>query len=235
MLFVDFSSAYNTLKRHIMVNKLKDMNVHCDIIALILDFVTYRKQYVNVNGTKSSCLTTNTGAPQGRVLSPILFTLYTSDCTINHSDQRLIKFADDSSIIGLITEDEEAYRKSIDTFVTWCDEHYLLLNVKKTKELIFDFRRMKDPLQPICIKNEEVEVVSTYKYLGVTIDDQLSWIDHTNQVRCKVNKRLYFLRLLNNFHVEERLMALFYKSTIESMVLFPSQAGVEMQGRGTLT
>ena len=123
-------------------------------------------------------------------------------------------------MICLITESEETYCKGIDTFVTWCDEHFLLLNVKKTKELIFNFRKIKDPLQPIRIKNEEVEVVSTYKYLGVTIDDQLSWINHTNQVRSKINKRLYFLRTLNKFHVEEKIMALFYKSTIECTDLF---------------
>ena len=70
-------------------------------------------------------------------------------------------------------------------FTTWCDDHYLLLNVKKTKELLIDFRIKKDPLQPITIKNEVVDTVDSYKYLGVTIDSNLDWHAHSSFVQSK--------------------------------------------------
>ena len=71
--------------------------------------------------------------------------------------------------------DETIYREAVRELVDWCDEHFLELNVTKTEEMIVDFRRKKERVQPLTIKVEEVRQVSTYKYLGTTIDDQLCW------------------------------------------------------------
>ena len=86
-----------------------------------------------------------------------------------------MKFADDTCIQGLIFEEETNYRETIHWFVKWCEEHFLLLNVKKTKEMIIDFRRNKNPLTPVLSNNEEVERVESYKYLGVTLDKASKW------------------------------------------------------------
>ena len=75
------------------------------------------------------------------------------------------------------------------------------------------------PLCPLLVKNEEVEQVDTYKYLGVTIDDKLNWNAHAKTVLKKLNSRLYFLRKLNLFHVEKMLLSLFYKTMLESIML----------------
>ena len=106
-------------------------------------------------------MSTNTGAPQGCVISPVLFTIYTNDCSINSEYTSLIKFADDSTIQGFIKNSEQSYFDSIEYFTNWCDDHYLLLNVKKTKEMIFDFRIKKDPILPVLIKGEVVEIVTS--------------------------------------------------------------------------
>ena len=86
--------------------------------------------------------------------------------------------------------------------------------------LIIDFRIKKSPLFPFLVKNEEVEQVETYKYLGVTIDDKLNWNAHAKTVLKKLNSRLYFLRKLNSFHVEKMLLSLFYKTMLESIMCF---------------
>ena len=64
--------------------------------------------------------------------------------------------------------------------------HFLLLNVKKTKEMIIDFRRNKNPLTPVLINNE-VECVESYKYLGVTLDNVLNWNSHVMTLLKKLN------------------------------------------------
>ena len=76
----------------------------------------------------------------------------------------IIKFADDTTIQGLISSDQDLiqYYNTIANFVQWCKDHHLDLNVKKTKELIVDFRETANPHVSVTIGDEEVENVETY-------------------------------------------------------------------------
>ena len=74
---------------------------------------------VRIGDRTSSVLITNTGTPQGCVLSPLLFSLFTHDCAATHSSNLLVKFADDTTIVGLISDsDESAYREEVDTVIS---------------------------------------------------------------------------------------------------------------------
>ena len=108
IMFYDFSSAFNTIQQHLLIQKLlAHNNVPISILAWILNYLTDRSQYVRItsSGTLSQRLQSNTGAPQDTVLAPFLFTLYTSDCKSCEPSCPLIKFADDTAMIGLITDD----------------------------------------------------------------------------------------------------------------------------------
>ena len=222
ILFVDFSSAFNTIKPNMLLSKLKNFGINSHIISWIGSFLSNRTQYVKLNNITSSIITTNTGAPQGCVLSPILFTIYTNDCQINNEILKLLKFADDSSIQAFLRSiaDEVLYRNYVTDFTKWCEDHNLLLNISKTKELIFDFRTKKEPLMPLEIKGQTVDQVDSYKYLGVTIDNKLSWDEHASLTYKKVNKRMFFLRKLKNFSIDKVLISLFYKAAIQSIITF---------------
>ncbi|KAK0137259.1 hypothetical protein N1851_026544 [Merluccius polli] len=83
-----------------------------------------------------------TGAPQGTVLSPFFFTLYTSDFTHNTSHCHIQKFSDDTAIVGCVSEGNNLeYRTVIRDFVSWNEQNQLQLNTSKTKEMIVNFRR----------------------------------------------------------------------------------------------
>ena len=81
VMFIDFSSAFNTLQPHVIVKTLQELNVPDKWCYWILEFLTNRKQYVRVENVVSSMCTTNTGASQGCVLSPMLFVIYTNSFT----------------------------------------------------------------------------------------------------------------------------------------------------------
>ncbi len=140
MLFIDYSSAFNSIILDILIRKLLHLGFSAHLCNWIMDFLTNHPQCVKLGIHRSSSLTLSTVSPQGCVLSPLLYCLYTFDCTSTHFSNHIIKFADDTTVIGLISGNEEsAYRDEVGKLMLWCSENNLVLNTKKTKELIVDF------------------------------------------------------------------------------------------------
>ncbi|MCI4385498.1 hypothetical protein PGIGA_G00051260 [Pangasianodon gigas] len=155
----------------------------------------------------------------GCVLSPILYTLFTHDCVASHKDNIIVKFADDTAVIGRITgRDEAAYRREVASLVTWCEDNNLTLNTDKTKEMIVDMKKERRTHQPLFIRELEVERVSSFKYLGVHISEDLTWTLNTTQLVKKAQQRLYFLRRLRKFGMSPKILSNFYSCVVESVL-----------------
>ncbi len=136
MLFIDFSSAFNTIIPQQLINKLNLLGLNTSLCNWILDFLTERPQSVRVGHNTSSTTTLSTGAPQGCVLSPLLFTLLTHDCTAKFSSNHIIKFADDTTVVGFISNNDEThYREEVAQLAEWCGTDNLSLNVGKKRRL----------------------------------------------------------------------------------------------------
>eukprot|EP00061_Rhincodon_typus_P013340 g39656.t1 len=81
----------------------------------------------------------------------------------------IYKFADDTTVVGQISNNNESeYKKKIEGLVRWCNENNLSLNVSKTKDLIINFRKKGGEHVPIYISGAEDESVESVKFLGVT-------------------------------------------------------------------
>ena len=101
-----------------------------------------RPQVVRVSNKTSATLILNMGAPQGCVPSSLLFSLFTHDCVAMHDSNTIIIFAGDTTVVGMITDnDETASREEVKDLAVWCQDIHLSLNVSKTEELIVDYRK----------------------------------------------------------------------------------------------
>lgn len=221
MLFIDFSSAFNTIIPDILVRKLADLGLPTHTCHWIKDFLSNRPQSVKLGPHTSTSRTLSIGSPQGCVLSPMLYTLYTTDCRPTHPSNTIVKFADDTTVVGLITRgDESAYRDEVQRLSEWCSANNLVLNTTKTKEIILDFRRLKTDPAPIYINGDRVEMVHTFTFLGTVISADLSWTGNTTAVIKKAQQRLHFLRVLKRDNICQSLLVTFYRSTIESILVY---------------
>ncbi len=130
LLFIDFCSAFNSIQRHQLIKKLQGLQVPSPLIHWIYHFLSNRSQVVNVDNSLSPTVVLNTGAPQGCVLSPFLYILYTNDCQSPFTNIHYFKYADDTAILALLKNSDSNsfldYQRSITYFGTWCDMVYIL-------------------------------------------------------------------------------------------------------------
>ncbi|KAL0157601.1 hypothetical protein M9458_045677 [Cirrhinus mrigala] len=211
ILFVDFSSAFNTIIPTLLQSKLAQLSVPSSICQWITSFLTDRQQLVRLGKFTSHSRTTSTGAPQGCVLSPLLFSLYTNDCTSKDPSVKLLKFADDTTLIGLINDGEMS-------LLTDRSHNNLELNTLKTVEMTVDFRRNPPALPPLTIMDSTVTSVETFRFLGTTLTQNLKWDNHIDLIVKKAQQRLYFLRQLRKFNLPKELLKQFYSAIIESIL-----------------
>ncbi|KAI5085675.1 gastrula zinc finger protein XlCGF28.1-like, partial [Silurus meridionalis] len=192
MLFVDYSSAFNTIIPSTLPLSWRSWDL----------------------------ATLSTGAPQVCVLSPLLYSLYTYDCVATSNSTTIIKFADDTVVVGLINNnDEPAYLQEVKNLERWCQENNLLLNVSKTKELIVDLSTKRErSYQPINISGTPVERVDSFRYLDVHITQDLSCSCHTNTLVKKAWQYLYHLKRSRDFKLPSQVLKTFYTCTIKSVM-----------------
>ena len=232
VLFLDSSSAFNTIQSDILVSKMVQLELNPFLIHWYASFLTKRVQRVKVNTTLSSALTTNVGAPQGCVSSAVLFTLYTdscrteeclSECRTDKPDQYILKYSDDTTLISLLdsSSDPGLHQHRVNKVVEWSDNNALIINTKKTEEIIFG-APLETHRSPISIHGEVINQVCSYKYLGVVVDHLLSWKDQTESLCKKTKQIIYFLRRLRSFGASRRILLLFFTSVIMSVLQYCS-------------
>jgi len=115
---------------------------------------------------------------------------------------------------------EGEYRDLVEAFTDWTKKNCFLPNTPKTKELVVDFRISKTPCKSVCIEEEEMETVQSYKYLGVVLDNKLEWSANIEAVYRRGQSRLVFLRQLRSFNVCSDMLCMFYHTVIESALFY---------------
>jgi Reverse transcriptase (RNA-dependent DNA polymerase) len=233
VLFVDLSKAFDTVSHDILIQKLGRYGFTDESVALIQSYLADRKQYVSVDGTDSDELSISIGVPQGSVLGPLLFLIYINDLV--KILPNVILFADDTALFRkhkffqLLREQLQA---DIDLLDDWLKANKLSLNVAKTKYIVF--KPPEKPLLPeavyFTIRGVQLQKVSSIKYLGLVIDERLSWNEHIKHVSNKISKFIYIFSKAKHYH-DRNVLKLIYTSFVYPHLLY----GIELYGHAGST
>ena len=146
--------------------------------------------------------------------------MLTHDCASRHEGNRLIKFADDTTVMGLIhRNDVSMHREEVKHLQGWCRENNLVLDADKIKEMVINFRRSQPEHAPLS-SGHTVERVENIKFLGVQISQDLSWNKNTSGITKRAQLRLYFLRKLKQASLPISILRTFYSGVVESVLTY---------------
>ena len=222
-VFMDLSKAFDTLDHKILLDKLNYYGIRGVALDWFCNYLSNRRQFVNIDGTSSGQLPISCGVPQGSILGPLLFLIYVNDLATVSKHAITILFADDTNLIyKASTYDELKLIIKSDLFKIsdWFKANKLALNESKTKFIIFHTQYNKPPDNfPIILNNIELERVDNAKFLGVMIQENLMWNTHINYISNKVSKATAILAKLKHY-LPKYALKLIYNSLCLSHISY---------------
>ena len=237
-VFMDLSKAFDTLNHEILLKKLEKYGISNTELNWFQSYLYDRFQCVTYNDKSSRFLKITTGVPQGSILGPLLFLIYINDLP-SVTNLNIIQYADDTCFLipysyTTIDEDVLAQTRMINnelhTIHSWLKANKLSLNIGKTKCMIFHFKQKKILINPnIKIDNKELSFVDQYKFLGLKIDNCLSWNDHINYIANKMSKINGILSKTKHF-LPKHILLMMYNSLILPLINY----GINLWGFGNL-
>ena len=195
VIVMDFAKAFDKVPHKRLLYKLKYYGIDDHTLKWIEDFLTLRTQTVLVDGESSEKIHVTSGVPQGTVLGPILFLVYINDFHeyINHSTLRL--FADDSIIYKTIktTEDAEKLQEDLTAAAKWEKDWLMYFHPDKCSVLQVTTKR--NPISyDYTLHQHILQKETSTKYLGITIQKDLKWNKHIDNISASASKQLNFLK-----------------------------------------
>ena len=229
-IYMDLSKAFDTLDHQILIQKLNYYGIRGTALNWFVSYLSNRKQFVVVNDDNYDYQTILTGVPQGSVLGPLLFLIYMND--INEAREILssILFADDSTFLNSLnasfdsnisrSEFETIFNRELNKIYDWLAVNKLSLNIKKTKFMIFHMHNKKILHVPrVTIANIEIERVHNFNFLGLKVNENLSWKDHSNKIALKLSKFNGVLNRLKHY-LPTHILRTLYCSMVQSNLNF---------------
>ena len=212
-VFLDFSKAFDTVDQKILLDKLYHYGVRGCAHKWFISYLTDRQQFVTYNGVKSRNQLIKCGVPQGSILGPLLFLIYINDLASVCECTFPILFADDSNLF-ISGRDPDLIMRTMNNELKeislWLKANKLSLNIKKTHFMIFSSKNKPHPNICINIDGETINETAKTKFLGVIIDNKLSWKDHILYISGKLARGTGVLLKVRRYLMKETLISLYY-------------------------
>lgn len=199
VVFLDFTRAFETIDRQLLLEKMSRYGFCGNVLKWFKEYLTDRTQKTKFNNATSSSKATVFGVPQGTVLGPTLFIMYINDivkyvknCQIQlFADDTILYFVGDNAdqIIDVINED-------LNLLYQWLNGNNLKVNISKTKFMIIKNKygnQVTSTRNKIHIENQEISIVKEIKYLGIIVDEHLTFANHASYITKKVAKKVNLL------------------------------------------
>ena len=212
-IFIDLQKAFDTVDHHILVSKLEYYGIRGTVKNWFASYLVNRKQYVTLNGFRSTLNDIKFGVPQGSVLGPLLFLVYINDLSISVKNSTVHHFADDTNLLYINKSIQTLCNKinyDLKGVTDWLNSNRISLNINKTEFVIF--RSPRNPITTeinIKLNGKRLLYPSKYiKYLGVLLDEHLSWKPHIDELIKKLNRSNSILSKIRYFVRKNTLRSL---------------------------
>jgi hypothetical protein len=213
-VFLDLSKAFDTIDHKILIKKLEWYGVRGVALEWFKSYLDTRKQYVQYKNVNSATEIIPCGVPQGSVLGPLLFIIYSNDLPNCLNYSKAILFADDTTVYLSSPDIYYLYKTvncDLEYLADWFRANKLSLNVGKTHLVVFKQSHMKIPANLNIILNDQtIERKDVVKFLGIYIDSKLEWHEHIKYIRNKLNSSLYAMNKTKNLLKTSHLLTLYY-------------------------
>lgn len=219
-VYIDLSKAFETIDHKILLYKLKYYGFNETSLKLLENYLLERKQYVHYNNVNSKLLNSSCGVPQGSILGPLLFIIYTNDLHHSSSLFNFLTYADDTTLFGNINSFKsnnytisQSINKELTKVNKWLELNKLSLNTNKTKFMIFSKQHKKIIIPSLAINNKEIENVQSFNFLGIEINQTLTWCNHINKLAPKISRTIGVINKLRNI-LPQKILIMLYNSLI---------------------
>ena len=216
-ILIDLTKAFDTVDHNILISKLENYGVRGVNLKWFKSYLNNRKQFISYNNSSTSYKNMTCGVPQGSILGPLLFLIYINDLREASNILDPIMFADDTNLFHSHHQIKvffERVNAELQKISQWFRANKLSLNVKKTNYTLFHKCSLKDKmplkLPELKIGNNIIEKATSIKFLGVMIDENISWRDHIKTVENKLSKNIGLLYQAKQFLDENSLKALYF-------------------------